>query len=220
MSKDPAVLFYSSDFLTGTMTMTNEHVGMYIRLLCLQHQKGKLTEKDMLYICSSYVEDVFCKFVRDISGMYFNQRMYDEASKRAKYSESRSKNVSKRYQKSKATYVEHMENENENISAFDFNSIWIKYPRRTGRKKALACFKSSVKTEEDFINIQKALDNYISSKRVFSGFVQAGSTWFNNWRDWIDYKEDFCPKCKDKGTFISSSGYTIRCECPAGKRAK
>ena len=48
MAKDPAVLFYTSDFLSGTFTMTNEQVGMYIRLLCLQHQKGKLSEKDML----------------------------------------------------------------------------------------------------------------------------------------------------------------------------
>ena len=49
MSKDPAVLFYTSDFLSGTFTMTNEQVGKYIRLLCLQHQKGRLTEKDKAF---------------------------------------------------------------------------------------------------------------------------------------------------------------------------
>jgi hypothetical protein len=54
MSKDPAILFYTSDFLTGTFTMTDEQVGKYIRLLCLQHQKGSLTEKDMLKICKTY----------------------------------------------------------------------------------------------------------------------------------------------------------------------
>ena len=42
MAKDPAFLFYSNDFLTGTYTMTDEQVGKYIRLLCLQHQKGEL----------------------------------------------------------------------------------------------------------------------------------------------------------------------------------
>ena len=46
--KDPAFLFYSSDFLSGTMLMTDEEVGKDIRLLCLQHQKGHLKEKDML----------------------------------------------------------------------------------------------------------------------------------------------------------------------------
>ena len=68
MSKDPAVLFYTSDFLTGTMTMTNDQVGMYIRLLCLQHQKNFLSEKDMLSICKSYDEDVFSKFEKNYQG--------------------------------------------------------------------------------------------------------------------------------------------------------
>ena len=45
MAKDPAFLFYPSDFLTGTMFMTDEQVGKYIRLLCAQHQKGHLCEK-------------------------------------------------------------------------------------------------------------------------------------------------------------------------------
>lgn len=109
MAKDPAVLFYTSDFLSGTLTMNNDHVGMYIRLLCLQHQKGRLSEKDMLCICKSYVEDVYSKFDKDSEGFYTNKRMQYEALRRKSYSESRRKNVLKRY----STYVEHMENENE-----------------------------------------------------------------------------------------------------------
>ena len=45
MAKDPAFLFYTSDFLTGTMFMTNEQVGIYIRLLCSQHQHGGIIDK-------------------------------------------------------------------------------------------------------------------------------------------------------------------------------
>jgi len=117
MSKDPAVLFYTSDFLSGTMTMSNDEVGMYIKLLCLQHQQGRLKEKDMYYICSTYVESVFSKFKVDTNGMYYNERMESEAQKRKKYSDSRRKNVSKRYDSKQlraATYVVHMENENVN----------------------------------------------------------------------------------------------------------
>ena len=47
MAKDPAVLLWTKDFLVGTMTMTNEQVGKYIRLLCLQHQNQYLTDGDM-----------------------------------------------------------------------------------------------------------------------------------------------------------------------------
>jgi len=37
MSKDPAFLLYSGDFLNGTADMEPEEVGVYIRLLCYQH---------------------------------------------------------------------------------------------------------------------------------------------------------------------------------------
>lgn len=114
MSKDPAVLFYTSDFITGTLTMTNEHVGMYIRLLCLQHQKGYLVKTDLLYICTTYVKEVFDKFYEK-DGKFYNIRMKTESEKRKKYSDSRRENINKRYKKNKPTYVEHMENENENI---------------------------------------------------------------------------------------------------------
>jgi uncharacterized protein YdaU (DUF1376 family) len=92
MSKDPAVLFYTSDFLSGTFTMTNEQVGKYIRLLCLQHQKGKLTEKDMLSICQAYDLDIWEKF-EQLDGFFINNRMYDEAIRRSKFTESRRNNA-------------------------------------------------------------------------------------------------------------------------------
>lgn len=44
MAKAPAVQFYSGDFLTGTTLMTNEEVGLYIRLLCLQAENGSVPD--------------------------------------------------------------------------------------------------------------------------------------------------------------------------------
>jgi uncharacterized protein YdaU (DUF1376 family) len=117
MSKDPAFLFYSSDFLTGTMLMTDEQVGKYIRLLCIQHQKGRLSEKDMLKICGSYDEDIFSKFHKDEAGLYYNERLEAEINRRLAYSESRRKNREKKNKDVKNicdSYEAHMENENEN----------------------------------------------------------------------------------------------------------
>jgi len=123
--KDPAFLFYSSDFLTGTMFMSDEQVGKYIRLICAQHQKGRLTEKDMLHICKSYDKDIFSKFTQDEAGFYYSERLEVEIVKRQKYSESRRSNrlkgsKAKKEPKSYDTtydesYDEHMENENRNI---------------------------------------------------------------------------------------------------------
>ena len=118
--KDPAFLFYSSDFLSGTMLMTDEEIGQYIKLLCLQHQKGHLKEKDMLNICKTYNEDIFSKFKKDEEGNYYNERLEYEANKRKAYSESRRNNRKKKetYEKDMKnicnSYEQHMGNANAN----------------------------------------------------------------------------------------------------------
>ena len=206
-NKDPAILYYTSDFPTGTMTMSNEDVGKYIRLLCLQHQRGKLAEKDMLYICTTYVEAVFEKFVKDEQGFYQNKRLEKETLKRKKYCESRRKNIKKRYKSNnnkkitQPTYVVHMENENENENediikdknknkneCASFELIWKDLPirMRKGKKLALTHYLASVKNERDVSNLKIALKNYLASDRVKNGYIQNGSTWFNNWQDWIE----------------------------------
>jgi hypothetical protein len=70
-----------------------------------------------------------------------------------------------------------------------FEQLWNQYPDRVGKKAAAKHFEASVHTMADVDNIRKALANYKASDRVRRGFVQNGSTWFNNWRDWIDYVE-------------------------------
>jgi uncharacterized protein YdaU (DUF1376 family) len=108
MSKDPAFLFYSQDFYTGTVFMSDEQVGKYVRLLCLQHQTGHLEEKHMLNICKTYDVDIFSKFVRDNDGKYYNERLEKEIVRRVSYCESRRKN-----KLTEKTYVKHMETETE-----------------------------------------------------------------------------------------------------------
>lgn len=114
MSKDPAVLFYTSDFLSGTFTMSNDHIGMYIKLLCLQHQKGRLSELDMKYVCNGYVKDVWDKFHKNGDGLYYNERMEQESIKRQAFCESRRKSIQARYVRN--TCVERMEDINENVN--------------------------------------------------------------------------------------------------------
>ena len=130
MAKDPAVLFYTNDFLSRTFTMTDEQVGKYIRLLCIQHQQGVLTEQDMLNICKAYDSSVYSKFIKD-GDTYYNKRMKEEATKRANYSESRRNNQKGNKGKHISnTYDKHMEDEdvNEDIdnNKDSIKSLWIK----------------------------------------------------------------------------------------------
>ena len=86
--------------------------------------------------------------------------------------------------KDKSRVEESRVDKKENV-LFDFESIWSKYPSKVGKEAAARKFKLTVKTDQDFKDIQTALDNYIKSDRVTKGFIQNGSTWFNQWRDWI-----------------------------------
>lgn len=97
MAKDPAVLFYTQDFLVGTMTMNYEQKGKYITLLCLQHQKGKLTLKDLQSIITDEDYEIAEKFIKDTDGFYYNQKLRYESERRKKYSESRRNNLMKKH---------------------------------------------------------------------------------------------------------------------------
>jgi hypothetical protein len=95
MAKDPAFLFYSSDFLNGVADLTMEERGQFITLLCLQHQKGTLTDKTIRLSLGSVSVDVLSKFLKDKDGNYYNERLSEEIEKRIQFTESRRNNGSK-----------------------------------------------------------------------------------------------------------------------------
>lgn len=178
MSKDPAILFYTADFISGTITMTDEQRGKYILLLCIQHQKGFLTEKDMLNICKSYDADIWEKFIQE-GDKFYNVRMRVEAEKRAKYSESRKLN---RLKKEKDTnisnnicksYDEHMVNEIENINKDIIEGVQGE-AKAKDKKTKYADFVSMLPEEYEKLNSEfgekgvlrliEILNNYKGSK--------------------------------------------------------
>ena len=85
MSKDPAFLFYSQDFLTGVQDLTMEERGQYITMLCVQHQKGVISTKWLSICLTNASTDVLAKFEKDDDGNYFNLRLKEEMSKRSKF---------------------------------------------------------------------------------------------------------------------------------------
>ena len=195
--KDPAFLFYSNDFLSGTMLMTDEETGQYIKLLCLQHQKGHLKEKDMLNICKSYNEEIFSKFKKDKDENYYNERLEYEVNKRKAYSESRRNNRRKKetYEKDMKkicnSYEEHMENENVNENINKKNSKRGSKGKKEEEKIHFAEFVSMTNAEheklvstygKDFADqCILVLDNYKGS---------SGKTYKNDYRAILNWVVD------------------------------
>jgi len=176
--KDPAFLFYSSDFLTGTYFLNDTQVGKFIRLLCFHHQKGRLTKDHMLKICLTYDKDIFDLFTQDENGLYFNERLESEVDRRKKYSESRRSNRKKKTNNEtpvlniSKTYDQHMETETETEAITitktevelypSFEDFWDLYDKKTGNKTLIKpkFNKLPQKVKEEILNYLPA---YIES---------------------------------------------------------
>jgi hypothetical protein len=74
-----------------------------------------------------------------------------------------------------------------------FEKHWTNYPRKDGKKEALRHFLASVRSLEDSDRLAGALQNYLrylKRGKVEERFFKKGSTWFNNWEDWVGWFED------------------------------
>lgn len=205
MGKDPAFMLYSQDFLVGVSDLTMEERGQYITMLCLQHQKGHLTKKNIQISVGNVSEDVISKFIQDENGMYYNETLEVVIQKREAYSQSRSENGKKGGRPKKEApenhiknqekticlpyakaYENHSENENENINEIIFeywnNSNIIKHRELTEDiKKAIEKSLKIYKVEE----IKTYIERYakvISDKDYF---------WHYKWslKDFLTRKE-------------------------------
>ncbi len=99
MAKDPAMLFYTKDFLTGVALLSMKERGQYITLLCLQQQLGHMSLKQMEMAVGKLSPGVLSKYVRDEEGMYYNRRAEIEIGKRKAHCEKQKENIRRRWEK-------------------------------------------------------------------------------------------------------------------------
>lgn len=215
MSKDPAFLFYSSDFLTGVADLTMEERGQYITLLCLQHQKGHLSEKTIRlalgYDLVNQMGDVLQKFCIDEDGCYYNERLDIEVCKRALVAETRrtvgklggrpknqmaNQMETKRLSKTKAkeNLTEDV-NEDTNKGGMGektklalFDVFYKLYPRREAKVQAQKSWLKLDMTQELFDTIMAKLRMFMDTEQWTKDkgkFVPLPATWINN-RRWED----------------------------------
>jgi hypothetical protein len=116
MAKDPAFLFYYTDFLVGTAFMTFEEKGAYIVVLCHLADKVVLSEEDILMLVPKTLWTAIKKKFKVCPEGFYNERLRVEVEKRKAFCNSRRENIKGRYicSTSVDTSVEHMENININ----------------------------------------------------------------------------------------------------------
>jgi uncharacterized protein YdaU (DUF1376 family) len=174
MAKDPAFLFYPSDWISGTLGMTFEEKGAYFELLMTQFNQGHMTSHMIGRMVGQLWSSIQHKFVKDENGLYYNIRLEEEKQKRKAFTESRRNNIkginqhtekkTKKVGHKKAHMTSHMENVNENEI--------IDYFKEKGYSK------ESAKKFFDFYSVSDWKDS--NGKKVINWKQKAQSVWFTD----------------------------------------
>ena len=202
MAKDPAFLFYSNDFLTGTMTMSFEDRGKYITILSLMHQQGRLKEETICFLVGIVSVSLKSKFQIDENGFWYNERLEIETEKRNKFTESRRINGSKggrqkisenhmdkHMQNHKGTHIEDVNYSINNINKKESeisnsNGTWEdekKYFLADEQWQYKICTSLKMSKDElgkkikEFLEWVELKDDYKSAKELKSHFIN----WIN-----------------------------------------
>lgn len=195
--KDPAFLFYTQDFYVGTAFLTHEQTGKYIRLMCAQHQHGRLSEEMILQICGDLDRSVLQKFSIDENNLYYNVRLETEIEKRKRFSESRRKNIKKRWEDTSEIQVNNTSNtledtsvihmENENICIESSSNISNNLEKENTKRK-----------RKDFVAPSKEEMMDYAAEKGFDRSVGAQAWEYYSVADWKDAKGDQVLNWKQK----------------------
>lgn len=188
--KDPAFLFYSQDFLAGTLIMPFEDRGKYITLLCFQHQNGRMKEETISLLVGLFSDTLRLKFKRDDNGLFYNERLETEMGKRSNFIESRVNNGKKggRPKKPKNNLPED-ENVNENVNEVKrkFEVFRLKYKgTKGGFETEFKNFMSKAK-QYDVDLLLPSLENEIRHKQKLIDSNKFCPEW-KNLKTWINQK--------------------------------
>jgi hypothetical protein len=83
-------------------------------------------------------------------------------------------------------------NKNKNTHTFDFESVYQKFPRKLGKQRGEKLFNQQIKTQKDFENLSRAVENY--SRQMIElnqpkQFIKQFDTFMGCWRDWCDEEQ-------------------------------
>lgn len=84
---------------------------------------------------------------------------------------------------------------------FDFTPIYQKYPRKVGKTLGLKICKRSIKTQEDYDLLMKAVTRYHDEcvrEAKKPEYIRHFSSFMNHWRDYLDHDYGTVAKAPSK----------------------
>jgi hypothetical protein len=79
----------------------------------------------------------------------------------------------------------------KNNTPADFDLAWQAYPNKLGKKQAEKHFYADIKRGKKLEDILKAIENYAKYRKdnnIEEKYIKHGSTFFNNWEDYLKYE--------------------------------
>lgn len=181
MTKDPAFLFYSQDFLVGTMTMPFEDKGKYITILCFMHQNGPISDETIRLLVGNTTTSLMSKFTKCEDGLWHNERLETEVKKRIKFTESRKNNGLKGGRPAK----------NQTVTKSKTNRLSLAKPKNNLPEDVNES-DNDIKIIVDYLN-EKVSSNFKSKTKntveVINARIKEGYT-VDNFKTVIDKKAD------------------------------
>ncbi len=160
MGKDPAFLFYTSDFLMGTMLLSFEDRGKYITLLSYMHQSGRATEETVKSLVGDTSAKLKIKFKIDTKGLWYNERLEQEIARRKKFS-TRCRGNGKLGGRPPLGNPKIISLESQGNEKYPFEKFWKMYDKPTEK---ISCALKWVKlTENEKEQIFQRLPAYVTA---------------------------------------------------------
>lgn len=193
MGKDPAFLFYTSDFLLGTLLMSFEDKGKYITLLSYMHQNGRISGDAIKKLVGSISANLKLKFKIDENGLWYNERLEEEVAKRKCFVTSCREN-GKLGGRSSSKQTKLLTTKEDNGS---FNKFWSMYDKPTEKQSCKLKWEKLNADEQELI-FQK-LPAYVEATPERQ-FRKNPLTYLNR-KIWLDEMIPQLPKALKKSAF-------------------
>lgn len=121
MSKDPGFIFYPGDYLRDTQNLSEKSQVAYDRIMCEHMRNICVSHQQVNFFTKRLNEEEKAELLfllTETEHGFYIEWVFDSITKRKAYSASRSKNRSSKKEEkppnTSSTYVQHMENEDEN----------------------------------------------------------------------------------------------------------
>lgn len=180
--KDPAFPFYAQDFLVGTLHMTCEETGAYIKLLAYQWVNLGIPKQRVGIIIGTGWENIWLsvreKFVEK-NGVFYNERLELEREKRTRFKQKQSENGKKGGRPKKNSAPQSQEEAAANtITNNNTNQQTTNNPT-LNQKKPLENESEYEKENNNEIEKEGTGEKTITYPYPSEGFVQQWQAWKN-----------------------------------------